>query len=175
MTEGVLAAIIGVAGTLLGTVLGWALSKINCGTLSISIVNDDFFYGKYNNMKVQKRLFQESDFYTMRIKFDAFNSNSKTKIMRNIRLVFKNKENDVLKSFTPKDADLEYNTDICAVNVFAKGVVTKSVYYDIPKNESWLNDLFKNTYKVFLEYSDEKDRTKSVLVKQGSLLYEDYE
>ena len=43
MSEGLIAAIIGVGGTLFGTIVGWLLGKINWGKLNIKVDNFAFY------------------------------------------------------------------------------------------------------------------------------------
>ena len=72
MTEGIGTAIIGVGGTLIGTLLGWLLGKINVGKLRIKVdfVRRDPYY---LNSEGKKKF----NYYDFQMIIRLFNNSSK--------------------------------------------------------------------------------------------------
>lgn len=90
--------LIGVAGTLCGTILGWALAKIDFGRLHISI--DDFkpyaTYFGYND---------RPSAYELTFTIKIFNASSRNQVIRDCYVVcFDGKRNQTYKD-VPKDKD----------------------------------------------------------------------
>ena len=88
-------AIIGVIGTVIGTILGWLLNSISQrGRISAYVSQWD------NNFKHNKLLGKEPTVLTEKIvsynysvAIDFYNSSGETKIMRDIKIVFRNNKN----------------------------------------------------------------------------------
>ena len=80
------AAILGIIGTLLGTIVGWLLNNIsNSGRLNLYVANwkDEFKYNSMGSM-VPSHSFEQTEYYSYTLDLELYNSSSRTKIMRNI-------------------------------------------------------------------------------------------
>ncbi len=79
MNEAYWAAIIGVGGTLLGTILGFVLGKITCGKLYVNIKTKDEI-----NYDTQKG----KTIYMLTLVIRLFNAAGKNKIVSDVKLLF---------------------------------------------------------------------------------------
>lgn len=154
--------------TILGTIIGWLLGLwFQKGKVNISIVefNDVFTCGE--DLPVES--IKEATNYKFSLTVDVFNSSSHSKIMRDIRVLFKG-EGKSSASVTPYDENTRKGYGISGsverikvVNIPAKSVVSLSL-----SNYSTGADMFDyiwNTEEVFLTYKDEKNREKKVKIK----------
>ena len=90
MTEGLWAAVIGVAGTLLGTALGWFLNVFaNKGKLKFYVTSweNEFEKNEMGEM-VPATSTDDVECFAYKCFLDIYNSSNETKIMRDIRVVF---------------------------------------------------------------------------------------
>lgn len=178
MDSEITTALIGVGATIAGTVLGWVLNNLsNRGKLNIFVSSwEDSF--KYNNSigeMVSCFSREEVQSYSYKVSFDLYNSSGNTKIMRNVHIVFNDGKNDIEKQ-TPKDDatkryinPMVYYDDVEPINIPPKAVVKLDLH-----NGSWDKDgeldYIWNTKKVYLVYTDEKNKPRRILIKS-----EDYE
>ncbi len=155
--------------TILGTIIGWLLSLWSQkGKLNISIVdfNDLFTCGE----DLPAESIKEATNYEFSLTVDVFNSSSHSKIMRDIRVLFKG-EGKGSASVTPYDENTRKGYGVSGsverikvVNIPAKSVVSLSL-----SNYSTGADMFDyicSTEEVFLTYKDEKNREKKVKIKK---------
>lgn len=150
---------IGLAGTLIGTFLGWLLSYItnNRGYLDISI--DDKMFCKSDKNQI-----------AYLIKLFVYNKSQKPKHMRNIKIQFYKKRRLLLEE-TPRNKDSNYNfigisskqyIDIVFMNQFE----TKSIVLcNILENENYQKVLQSN--RILLSYRNEKNKTKKIKIHKN--------
>lgn len=132
MSEGILTALIGSMGTVLGTVLGWALSAFSRrGRLSLylSAYHESF---EFNNDGVisSPSSFDDTEAYFYQLSLNVYNSSCDTKIIRDLRIEFLNGKEAAISSI-PKDSDTErpisggiiFHRDFETLNVPPKSVV----------------------------------------------------
>lgn len=178
MSEATETALIGVWGTLLGTLLGWCLNSLSQkGKLSIYISSwEDSF--KHNNswgemVPCHKR--EDVQSYQYKLSIDLYNSSGNTKIMRNIQVIFSDGKNDIMTQTPKDDATKRFSSpmilydDIAPINIPPKAVI-KIDLHDGAWNEKGKLDFLWKSKKVFLAYTDEKNKVRRKLIK-----VEDYE
>ena len=136
MTEGLWAAVIGVAGTLLGTALGWFLNVFaNKGKLKFYVTSweNEFEKNEIGEM-VPATSTNDVECYAYKCFLDIYNSSNETKIMRDIQVVFSDGKNE-WNSAVPKDYNTLHGThincydDILPMNISPK-TVCKVVLYN---------------------------------------------
>lgn len=172
-------AIIGVIGTLAGTILGWLLNNISqSGKLSIyvSSFTDSFKHNKSGYMVVSSSV-EQTRYYSYKLILDLYNSSGSTKIMRNITVVFSDGKKDLLRS-VPHDDNTRRSSgpawfydEIGPVNIPPKSIIQLSLHRGTWHNDGGLDFIWK-TKKVYLTYMDEKNRLKKVKIK--SEIYRNY-
>lgn len=169
-------AIIGVIGTLVGTILGWVLNNISQrGKLNVYISqwSDDFDYNEGVTISDLNAI-QQTYSYSYKLTVDVYNSSAETRIMRDIRIVFKRDKN-VLYTITPNyKADtktvlggvaLTSHSKISTVNVSPKSVVSYNFYNHIHNNQG-ATDCFWEINNIALTYRNEKDKIIVVPIKK---------
>lgn len=164
-------AIIGVIGTVIGTILGWLLNSISQrGRISAYVSQWD------NNFKHNKLLGKEPTVLTEKIvsynysvAIDFYNSSGETKIMRDIKIVFRNNKKSLLESI-PDDRSVSktvgkftFYEKLSAVNIPPKSVLTLKLRGDILSDAQKTMPFWK-TNKVVLQYKDETNKEKSILL-----------
>ena len=177
--NGIANTLIGVGGTLLGTILGWALNKLSSkGKLKTYVSNwtDEFKYNK-TGFIVPSNSIELTEMYAYNLCLDIYNSSAEPKIMRNIRIVFSNGKNDIFISVPKEKRTLRGGNTISVYdNVAPLTILPKSILQiDLLKAE-WRekdNDLFIwNVKKVFLEYIDGNNKKRRMLIKKEN--YSEY-
>lgn len=178
MNSEITTALIGVGATIAGTVLGWVLNNLsNRGKLNIYVSSweDKFQYNDDIGEMVSCSKREEVQSYSYKVSFDLYNSSGNTKIMRNIQIAFNDGKSDIEKQ-TPKDdatkrfsSPMVFYDDVEPINIPPKAVIKLDL-----RNGSWDKDgeldYIWKTKKVYLVYTDEKNKTKRMLIKA-----EDYE
>ena len=174
-----LTAIIGVVGTLAGTVLGWLLNSwSNRGKLRIYVCDwkDEFTYNHIGSM-VSSSSAEQTECYSFKTSFDVYNSSGESKIMRDIEIVFSDGKKDVRHDI-PNDQDtmrhgnsfIHYDV-IGPVNVPPKTVIKLNLRDGVRKKDDALDFIWRSK-KVYLQYKDENNRQKRILIKKEN--YEEY-
>ena len=168
-------AIIGVIGTVIGTILGWLLNSISQrGKISAYVSQWD------NNFKHNKLLGKEPTVltekivsYNYSIAIDFYNSSGETKIMRDIKIVFRNNKKSLVESM-PDDRSVSktvgkftFYEKLSAVNIPPKSVLTLKLRGDILSDAQKTMPFWK-TNKVVLQYKDESNKEKSILLIKES-------
>lgn len=178
MNSDITTALIGVGATIAGTVLGWVLNNLsNRGELNIYVSSweDKFQYNDDIGEMVSCSKCEEVQSYTYKVSFDLYNSSGNTKIMRNIQIAFSDGKSDIEKQTPQDDATKRFSSpmvfydDVKPINIPPKAVIKLDLH-----NGSWNKngelDYIWKTKKVYLVYTDEKNKTKRILIKS-----EDYE
>lgn len=167
-------AMIGVIGTLLGTILGWVLNNISDnGRLNIYVSKweDSFLqHDDVGSMKSSKCI-EETELYSYKLCLDIYNSCAEPRIMRDIKIVFNNGKKDIEFSVPEDDrtrrssGPISFYDDLGPITVPAKSVLQINLHNGKWKKDN--NPLFiGEAKKVFLEYRNNKNRKKRILLKQ---------
>lgn len=172
----ILTAVIGVGGTLAGTILGWILNGVSQrGSLKVFLFSwgDSFEYNLKGYM-VPSTSKEQTESYHFNGVLDIYNSSRDTKIMRNISIVFSDGKND-LKIFTPKDDATRYSIghltqylNVSPINIPPQSVKQVKLLDGIWKDKSESLNFIWDTKKVHLTYSNSKGKRKRVLLHTES-------
>lgn len=176
MSEDTETALIGVFGTLLGTLLGWWLNSLSQkGKLSLYIASweDKFEHNELGEM-VRSSNKAEAELYSCKVALDIYNSSAETKIMRNVQLVFAS-DNREIRACTPNDHTSErfvarsHRYDkIGPINIPPKTVINITLSSYEWKKDNSLQDYWEIN-NIYLRYIDEKNKTRKI-----PILQEDY-
>ena len=177
MTEGLWAAIIGVLGTLLGTALGWCLNILsNQGKI-------DVFCKKWDvNFKIYKSGFssetddlKKAELFNFEVELELINHSNDIKIIRDVQILFQDSNGKILKAIIPNDTSLRtYSNHFCShkevkpFNVYGKSIMCISLDKGFNSRSSKFDFIF-DTEKIFLQYRDEANNVKKVLLKEGNV------
>ena len=166
-------ALIGVGSTIAGTVLGWVLNNLsNRGKLSIFVSSweDNFAYNNSIGEMVPCTKRDDVESYFYKVSFDLYNSSGSTKIMRNIQIVFSDGKNDVKKQTPMNDATKKHSPPrvfydkVEPINVPPKAVIKLNLHDGIWNQDGKL-DFIWNSKKVYLVYTNEKNKVRRILIK----------
>lgn len=172
-------AIVGVVGTLAGTVLGWLLNNLSqIGKLNIfvSSFEDKFRHNKIGCM-VSSSSIEETQLYSYKLILDLYNSSGTAKIMRNITVVFSDGKKVLFKSIPNDDSTRRssgpawFYDEIGPVNIPPKSIIQLNLHRSAWKSEGGLDFIWK-TKKVYLTYLDENNKLKKFKIKTE--IYRDY-
>lgn len=172
-------ALLGILGTLGGTILGWVLNSLSQkGKLHVYISSwkESFTYNKDGRM-LSSTSIDQTQCYDYKISIDLYNSSGETKIMRDISIVFANNKNVLFKS-TPKDNEtkqvkyrIAYFDEITPLNIPAKSVINLNLHDGVWNDDASTFFIWK-TNRVYFTYKDERNRIKRVPIKKEA--YIDY-
>ncbi len=172
-------ALLGILGTLGGTILGWILNSISQkGKLHVYISSwkESFTYNKDGSMILSSSI-EQTQCYNYKLSIDLYNSSGETRIMRDASIIFANNKNILFKS-TPKDDDtiqVKYRRaffdDISPINIPAKSVINLNLHDGVWKKDDSLDFIWK-TNCVYFTYKDERNRVKRIQIKKEA--YTDY-
>lgn len=168
-------AIIGILGTLGGTLLGWFLNVLSQrGKLNVFIISwkDDFSYNNIGCM-VPSYNIEKTTNYTYKLSMDLYNNSDKTRIMRNIRICFLNDKKILYNSIPKDDPTKKVNSNISfwsyenisSINIPPKTVLRMYLHDSFIKDKGDL-DFIWNSNSIFLIYTNEKNKEKRVLIKK---------
>ena len=170
-------AMVGVIGTILGTVLGWFLNSIsNRGKIKLFISsweNEFRCRNEYGDM-VKTPAPEKVEYYSCSFALDIYNSSGEPKIMRNIQLAYNNGKSDVIKHI-PQDEDSRRNSsglirydDIIPLTIPAKSVFQIHLRDGLWHQSTEFPSLW-NVEKVYLLYTDENNKEKRTLINEKSI------
>lgn len=167
------AAIIGVLGTLAGTILGWILNSLsNKGRLKIFVSSweDKFMHQDSCGYMAPSSSIDETEFYTYEFSLDVYNSSSESRIMRDVIVSFNDGKKDIEQS-TPKDDSTKHGGNplwfyraIGPITIPPKTVVNIKLHNGSNRQNGGLDYIWK-TKKVFIKYRNERNKQKRVLIK----------
>lgn len=167
-------AIIGVMGTLLGTILGWLLNSLSSkGNLSIYLTHwthtFNFFGDGLKGLEKKDRV----KYFNFIITLDIYNSSDSTKILRNIKIEFK-RFNELIYTITPKNNKTErysaasYHYDsVEPINVPPKTIIQYSFRESIDIQNNFPN-LWDCT-NIWLSYLNEDNKRKQTILRKNIL------
>lgn len=168
------AALIGVIGTLLGTILGWGLNNVSrWGKLSCyPIWSDEFSHNDNYGSMARSSNREEAKMYGYNIKLDLYNNSGEPKIMRKLEVVFYQDKRELFRD-TPKDdstcrnsGGLRFYDEILPITVLAKTVSTLKLHGGFWYSEDRFSKLW-DANSIFLTYRNEQNREKKVLLKRN--------
>ena len=168
-------AILGIVGTLSGTVLGWVLNSLSQrGRINVFVKKWEETYQKPDRAGAfEECKSEEAEYYQYNLSFDIYNSSRETRIMRDICIAFMDKKELCFTSI-PQDDSTErsghhrvYYEDISVVNIPAKSVVAIDLHGGLNSgNDEWKH--LSNSNRIMIMYSDEKNKRKKVeIYKRG--------
>lgn len=170
-------AMVGVIGTILGTVLGWFLNSIsNRGKIKLFISsweNEFRCRNEYGDM-VKPPAPEKVEYYSCSFALDIYNSSGEPKIMRNIQLAYNNGKSDVIKHI-PQDEDSRRNSSglIRYDDIMPLTIPAKSVFQIHLRDGFWHQSTefpsLWNVEKVYLLYTDENNKEKRTLINEKSI------
>lgn len=158
----IIAAIMGIIGTLLGTFVGWLLNNISqSGKLRFfssltGVLNKQDGYGAYRDCSI----LLEADDYKCEIKLDIFNESANYKTIKNVQIRFITDNNSFC--VTPVIKELKNNNTneiVKLINIPPKQTVSLIVLYTFSR---YSFDELERVRKVDLKYNNEKGKTKKV-------------
>lgn len=177
-------AVLGILGTLGGTVLGWVLNNLSKkGKLNIYVSSwkNKFEFLDERGCAESSKTKEQTEYYSYKLSLDIYNSCGEPKIMRNIKVLFAENKNILFES-VPKDDVTKRNSnalifydDVSATNIPAKTVVKLNLHNGFRKDEKASDDIFESLWKVntiYLQYTDENNRGRKVVLKKEE--YKDY-
>ena len=171
-------ALIGVGATIAGTILGWILNALsNSGSLKVfvSFWEDSFKHLSSFGVMVPCVNRAEVQNFSYKVSLDLYNSSGNIKIMRNIRIVFSNGKHDI-KIETPLDDATKRSCPpmvlydkVGPINIPPKTAINIMLHGGASNQNGELDFIWKSK-KVYLLYTDEKNRLRREVLK-----VEDYE
>ena len=177
--EGLITALIGVGGTIIGTILGWCLNALSSKgkiVIYLSSWSEKFQCYKLGSCTNSSSK-SETELYRYRCSIDVYNSSADTKILRDIRIVFTTGKKDLLSSIPYNEASKRMGMDHTVydkfnpLNVPPKSVQKVELFSNISIKEGKFEEVWK-VNKIYFEYKNEKNKTKRVLIQETS--YNDY-
>lgn len=163
-------AVIGVAGTLLGTILGWGLGKIPTGRLTLQITSTNSNVERFDRLN-KSRDKQEGEIRSYKEEFviSLYNSSNEPKTIRELFVVLKDEKNTEILRCAVKDASTTrlmgsiWETEQTGV-INLTGKTGKDIKAFFLTKEA---ELLLQAKSVWLEYKDEKFRTKQVIIRKN--------
>jgi len=166
MTESSIIAIIGVCGTLLGTILGWFLSKVKLGKIRKSVSEiEKIDYGRHHSPPTIYDVKGKLYYYAFGFTLSLYNTSDKNKTLRDFQFVFCNKGKELFRQklneknrYNTWREDPEPLADVINIEGFSGMDISGFVVaYEVDK-------LFETT-NCYIAYKDEKFKTKKVKVR----------
>lgn len=174
MKNEIIIALLGVLGTLGGTVLGWFLNALSQkGKLNIFVTSwkDKFEYNSVGSM-VSSSSIEQTKYYEYNVSLDLYNSSGETKIMRDISICFYDKEKELCKTI-PKNlatrrtsGAVTFYDELLTVNIPAKAIIHIELLNGFWDSDEKSLDFIWNTNRVVLVYTDENNKKKEVLLNK---------
>lgn len=169
VSKDILIAIIGVMGTLFGTVVGWLLNFLQQkGKLNIYV--KDGLNAKFETAdSVPAESKDKVECFSYDITLDIYNSSGNTKIMREVEIWFYNNKN-IIKKDIPKDnsktkieGGIFIHFDVEMINISAKSgrqLLFHNYFWNDEMNFIW------NVTSIKLHYKNEKGKDKEILIEK---------
>ena len=165
--------IIGVIGTLLGTVLGWLLSNLSQrGKLNTYPTwQDEFQHNDNRGGMENSKSKEEAKLYMYHFTLDLYNSSGEPQIMRKIEVTFFHDKDELFRD-TPEDdstgrssGPLRFYDEVLPITIPAKTVYTVKLHGGFWDSDNRFSQIWR-TNKIMLTYRDSKDREQKVLINE---------
>lgn len=172
-------AILGIIGTILGTVVGWLLNNISrIGKLNVLISGwkDTFQYNNQGYMTPSSTI-EQTEYYSYELETDLYNSSADTKIMRNVEIVFMDGKHSIKTSVPSDDATKIFRQhftsyyDVEPINIPPKTVLKYKLVNGFNNKNDGLDFIWETT-NIVLRYTDEKCKINIIPIKAEN--YRDY-
>lgn len=171
-------ALLGILGTLGGTVLGWFLNTLSQkGKLNIYVSSwcDKFQYNDESGFKRPSLSIGQTESYVYHLSLDLYNNSGTTKIMRNIEIVFAADKTELSRSVPKDDATRRYSGPANFYDAVEPINIPPKTVLKIDLHEGYWKDSLNFIWKVdrvFLRYTDGKNKTRTLPIKKE--IYKDY-
>lgn len=171
--ERVLPEIIGVAGTLLGTVLGWLLGKWSQqGKLyCYSEWKDSFYHSDDYGGTLDSKSREESEGYMYRLTIELHNRSGEPRIMRHLEVAFYNDKKIIFRD-TPSDESTGHNSGslrfydkVQSITIPAKTVYTMNLRGGFNYSDKRFSQIWESN-AIMLLYRDDHDSEEKFLIKK---------
>lgn len=169
-------AIIGVAGTLLGTILGWFLNVLsNKGKLRFYLKSWSECFLQSDSYGGQKQTtnIAEAEHHRCNVTIEIYNSSRFSKAIRDIKIVYCQGKR-LLYSTTPDDKStpkpsmtIPSYEKVGVRNFLGNTMVTVEFVLHLPKGHTDNWSFLKHTNKIYLQYKNERGKTKRVMLREA--------
>ena len=165
-------AMLGIIGTILGTVVGWLLNNISrTGKLNVYISgwNDVFQYNNNGEMTPSSSI-EQTVYYRYELETDLYNSSADTKIMRNVEIIFMYVKHPIKISIPHDDATKVFRQhftsyyDVEPINIPPKTVLKYKLVNSFYNGNDGLDFIWETT-NIVLRYTNEKCKIKTIPIK----------
>lgn len=161
------AEIIGVIGTLLGTILGWALGKIDAGRLHISFSNTEYdFTSTENTTPIRGEMPTQKCSYSLHTTMQLYNSSNINQVIREVKFVFADGRRDLLIIDAQDDGSRKIVAQAYHYDSLTIANIPPHTGVDIKVHihTSDIDQIYE-TKKILLQYKNQRSKTKRVLIK----------
>lgn len=151
--------VIGIIGTLLGTILGWLLQLISNNREKVYIYESGFNQQQSDNNE-----------YAYIIKIFLNNVSSRQLCIRNARFVFAKNRYNILFESIPSEGECNFKivkarckkkVEMLTINCYAQ---SEYVFSDVISGENYAK--LSKVKKIYFVYEDKKNRTRTKLIKR---------
>lgn len=163
--------VLGIGGTLLGTisgaVLGYYFNKLGKISVYLKSWNESFYSIIQDGMGGHRKAKENPDHFEYKMTLEIYNSSNTPKIVRDVRIVFRKKKKDIIIA-TPKDSTtlhtsgpIRYCDDIGSFNIPSNEVITiklEGININVP--------LIREADSVWLVFKDYRNKTKRRLIRK---------
>jgi hypothetical protein len=169
---GLIPAILGISGTLLGVSLGWFLNYLSkTGKLKVFINSSTFHIYKQNekgSLVSQNDITELTSSVTFNIQFDVYNSSSEQVIIRDLSFILQNNHEEIKKRFLILDKNSnsvlgQRNIEIPNINLPPKTILSFNPTVNFDQNE--FGAIKKSTYQ--LRYKNSRNKITSIKIKNN--------
>ena len=169
-------SIIGVIGTLLGTILGWVLNNLSQKGKTSIFVNKWKQNFKYNNSGFIEECpsKDEVEFYSYDLQLDIYNSSGKNEIIRDVRVEFFYNDQLLFTNRPQDDSTRRVNGHIAfydkleSLNIPPKCIISIHLHGGFNKSEERFNSIWK-VNKIMLTYKNSKNKDSRVVLSREKL------
>lgn len=168
----IISSLVGAFAVVVGTLLGWFLNTLSSrGKITFTLCDWRVAINNYTSREDGKI----REYNTLYFKIDIYNGANFYKIIRDVNIVFEDKDKKTIKTIKPNDEDLTYtsNRPVCvkvkSLNIPPKNVVEKQFSYNTFYVDEKFNNIDEAEY-AYIEYKNEKNKRKRVLIKSGNII-----
>ncbi len=166
-----LGVIIGVVGSLVGTVLGWWLNNISKqGKLKITCSKwQESFQENPHGDFIETNKLDTATYFDFHATLDIYNDSADVKILRNIHVIFTN-GNTTLFSCIPHDESTEriepyglVGNEVAPLNINPKSIMPLTLHSGLHKEKNNF-DFLASAKEVWFVYNDENNKEKRIKI-----------
>lgn len=166
-----IAAIIGVVGTISGTILGYILNslsrlgeiKIFQNTINISILKR----GESGGFDIQNMVTEDTKHVTLEFNIDFYNTSEQPKILRDIKFVTKFNDSIIQDNFIIRDSNRHPGVpEFRHINLLPKEIQNYKIIYN-PRNS--FKEILNGEW--FIEYRTDNNKLKCYKLNKDKAIY----